>query len=85
MHWPGQSREKAMRPGPSALVTKKSRPAILRLIPPFSARSSIFDGRLLPQQRVVLEHHRPVGQLDLQLGHEPAADVVGDPGEASRR
>jgi hypothetical protein len=42
MHWPGQSREKAIRPGPIALVTKKSSPAILRLTPPGSLRSSIF-------------------------------------------
>ena len=42
MHCPAESRENAIRPGPSARVTKKSSPAILRLIPPGSLRSSMF-------------------------------------------
>ncbi len=43
MHWPGQSREKAIRPVPEVLVTKKSSPAILRLIAPGSFCSSMFS------------------------------------------
>ena len=33
--------------------------------------------RFLPQQHVVLEHHAHVPEVDLQLGHEFAADVIG--------
>ena len=42
-HWPGESREKAMRPEPEVRVTKKSSPAILRLTPPGSFFSSMFS------------------------------------------
>ena len=41
---PGESREKAIVPLPFVFVMKKSRPAILRLMPPGSLRSSISSG-----------------------------------------
>jgi len=81
MHWPGQSREKAIRPGPIALV-RRSQAGDLALDPSGSLRKLDLHAGLLPQERVMLEHHRLVRELDLQLGHQRAADVVGHTGKA---
>ena len=58
-------------------MTKKSSPAILRLIPPGSFFSSIST-RVSFHSSTWCSNITGAPELDLQLGHELTADVVGD-------
>ena len=59
-------------------VTKNSRPAILRLIAPGSFFSSMFSCVSFHSSTWCSNITARSADLDLQLGHQLAADVVGD-------
>ena len=82
MHCPGESREKAMRPGPDGarheeveagdLALDRARAACAAR----SRRSVSFQSSTWCSNMTL-----PAAELDLELGDELAADVVGDAGE----
>ncbi len=81
MHWPGVSREKAIRPGPDRAGDEEVEPGDLALDAAGQLLQLDLDAGLLPEQHVMLVHHADVAEVDLELGHELPADVVGDAGE----